>query len=168
MMRLPNNIGNGNNTQRNNMQYRIPPVAPIPVRPPFDTPKTLPGFYINSEDEITAGDVQMDGSIAFFPYKDLSRIAVRQWNSSGVLEKETYVLEPRPETVTPAQNEPQAQLQGPVNSPSPEESALITVLNGLNQGLSATFNQFGSALQSIQERLDTIDQRFGEGDGGCG
>lgn len=149
-MRVPNNAMNNMGT-RNQNPYRIPTI-PSP-RPAFDAPRTLPGFYITSEDDIAPGDVPMDGSISFFPAKDLSSILIRQWDSNGNLESCYYI----PKTSS-NQEQTSSQSHQPVNQA--EESALVTALNSLNQGLSSTFNQFGLTLQSVQQRLDAIDQRF--------
>lgn len=173
-MRLPNNVTTGGGVMRQNSvqnPYRIPPLNP---RPSFDPPRHLPGFYISSEEDIVAGDVPMDGSISFFPYKDLSKIVIRQWNSDGDLEALTYVLDqpqiPQPQQAQVSQQPPQNASQGN------ETDAIVSVLSQISQGLNASFNQFGSTLQSIQQQINAMDQRYNilahqnalEDDGGRG
>lgn len=147
-MTIPNNVGNPSN------RYSFGTQSQRPVTPRFSTMDpslTLPGFYVSSEDEIRPGDVNMDGSIAFFPSKDLQKIYIRQWNKNGELERLTYTLvNPVQETSPQTQSIPQQQV-------SPE-SAIAQALNGLNNGLANTFSQFGAVMQSMNQKLETMGQ----------
>lgn len=150
-MTIPNNVGSSNN------RYSIGMPSPRPITPRFsgmDPSMMLPGFYVSSEDEIRPGDVNMDGSISFFPSKDLQKIYIRQWNKNGELERLTYVLanpDPEPQTAPPPQ--PQYQ-QGAMS----QENAVAQALNNLSAGLSNTFTQFGSVLQSMNQRFERLEQ----------
>lgn len=160
-MQLPNNV-----TQPTAMRSPIPPPRPpiMNVRSAFEPPPTLPGCYVDSEDDIVPRDVPMDGSISFFPSKDLTKIYIRQWNKVGDLEHLTYVLQ-QPEL--PAPPAPQKGNEAPADQK--EESALVTALTNLNQGLSNTFNQFGMTLQSMQQSITEMNQRISDlSDGGIG
>lgn len=161
-MQLPNNIVQPPSAM---MRNTIPPRPPIMnVRSAFDNSPTLPGCYVDSEDDIVPRDVPMDGSISFFPSKDLSKIYIRQWNKVGDLEHLTYVL--------------QQPMQGSQESPSSansklvaskEESALVTALTSLNQGLANTFDQFGATLKSMQQELADMSKQIANlQDGGVG
>lgn len=149
-MTLPNNMGNPSN------RYSFGTQPQRPITPRFSTMDqslTLPGFYVSSEDEIRPGDVNMDGSIAFFPSKDLQKIYIRQWNKNGELERLTYTLtNPVQETPQPMPPVPQQQQQ-----PS-SETAIAQALNGLNNGLANTFSQFGAVMQSMSQKLESMDQ----------
>lgn len=48
------------------------------------------GRVVQSVEMITANDVPMDGSAAFFPKQDLSEIYVKSWNSDGTIRTLTY------------------------------------------------------------------------------
>lgn len=139
----------------------------MPRLPTIDTSPTLPGFYVSNEDEIRPGDVSMDGSIAFFPMKNLSKIFIRQWNGNGELERLTYVMEnpnaPREVSAQPVAPSPQPQSQQ-----APAENELVQTLNNLNSGLSNAFGQLGAALQNINQKLDSLAQGPYQDDGGRG
>ena len=146
------------------------------VRPPMTTMRSsyvpttmLPGFFVNSDQDIRATDVPMDGSISFFPYQDLSRIVIKQWSGGPTFESATYVLErvdsgqtqqqsqqpPLPPPPPPVQQS-QAQDQQPQQS-NPDSTAM----------LANVFNQFGGTLQAIQDNLERLNSRFVD-EGGCG
>lgn len=147
-MTLPNNMGNPSNRYSFGTQPRQPVTPRFST---FDTSLTLPGFYVSSEDEIRPGDVNMDGSIAFFPSKDLQKIYIRQWNKNGELERLTYTLtSPAQEAPQPTQPIPQQQVSS--------EAAIVQALNGLNNGLANTFSQFGAVMQSMNQKLESMDQ----------
>lgn len=157
-MTVPNNAGNSNNRYSFGMQPQRP------VTPRFsslDPSLTLPGFYVLSEDEIRPGDVNMDGSIAFFPSKDLQKIYIRQWNKNGELERLTYVLA---NPVSESQNSQQMQPH-PQSMPQQQvqmENTVAQALNNLNNGLSNTFAQFGAVLQNMNQRFDSMDQALSD------
>ena len=43
------------------------------------------GRVVQSADMITANDVPMDGSVAFFPTQDLSEIYAKSWDANGTI-----------------------------------------------------------------------------------
>lgn len=147
-MTVPNNAGNSNNRYSFGMQ---PQRSVTPRFSAFDMGSTLPGFYVTSEDEIRPGDVNMDGSISFFPSKDLQKIYIRQWNKNGELERLTYVLS------NPSQEPQAAQQMQPIQQ-QPSENIVAQALNNLNNGLSNTFAQFGAVLQNMNQRFDNMEQ----------
>lgn len=139
---------------------------------------TLPGFYVGSDDDIAARDVPNDGSISFFPAKDLSHITIKQWNGN-TLESAVYVL---------AQNKTQAQQQtqsAPLPAPPPpsahqqevDESAetkvdqtnlaLLEGFKQMNAGMANAMGKIGETLSSIQSNLEKLNGRFMD-EGGMG
>lgn len=138
---------------------------------------TLPGFYVGSDDDIAARDVPNDGSISFFPAKDLSHITIKQWNGN-TLESAVYVL---------AQNKGQAQQTPPTPLPAPpppsahqqevSESAeskvdqtnlaLLEGFKQMNAGMANAMGQIGETLSSIQSNLEKLNGRFMD-EGGMG
>lgn len=175
-MSMPNQNGRGM------FAPRLP--SPPTFRPTFEPVPTLPGYFVNNEDDILVRDIPMDDSISYFPTRDLSKIYIRQWNKRGNLECLTYVLEqpeqknlPAPEApILPAPPPPPAKGQQPQqqNAESSETSAVVNALTVLNNGFSETFGQFASVLQGLQQRLDGIESaitsipRFTVDDGGMG
>lgn len=146
------------------------PRLPMPsIRSSFEPPPTLPGYFVDVEDDIIVKDIPMDDSISYFPTRDLQKIFIRQWNKRGNLECLTYVLEPEPKPL-PAPDPPPPMQQ----EPSKEMTMIADTLTSLNNGLAATFGQFGTVLQSMQQKMDGIEQqianipRFTVDDGGQG
>ena len=48
------------------------------------------GKMIAELNQITANDVPMDGSVAFFPKQDLSEVYAKSWNADGTIRTVTY------------------------------------------------------------------------------
>lgn len=88
------------------------PLAQVQNRP-IDYQQNIPNNYqqnqivqgINGKmiadlNQITANDVPMDGSVAFFPKQDLSEVYAKSWNADGTIRTVTYkpVLDNEPKT----------------------------------------------------------------------
>lgn len=60
------------------------------------------GKIIAEMSQITANDVPMDGSVAFFPKQDLSEVYAKSWNADGTIRTVTYkpVLDNEPKTTS--------------------------------------------------------------------
>lgn len=54
------------------------------------------GKVVQSVENITANDVPMDGSMAFFPRQDMQEIYVKSWNADGTIRTIVYkpILDP--------------------------------------------------------------------------
>lgn len=89
------------------------PLAQVQNRP-IDYQQNIPNNYqqnqivqgINGKmiaelNQITANDVPMDGSVAFFPKQDLSEVYAKSWNADGTIRTVTYkpVLDGETKTV---------------------------------------------------------------------
>lgn len=66
------------------------PSAPYQPQLPVQRPSVM-GRMVADETQIAPSDVPMDGSVAFFPLHDLSRIYAKQWTRSGTIETVAYV-----------------------------------------------------------------------------
>ncbi len=135
----------------------------------YEPAPKLPGFFVEREDEIMAGDVPMDGSISYFPSKDLTHIYVRQWSQQGVLERLTYEL------VRPEQEQQRSPIPKPGETQENSQVAQMSeVLTNLTNGLNTTFSQIGQTLTTMQAKMDSLDKRldqipsFPVDDGGMG
>lgn len=161
-MQVPNNIAMPP-PRGNTMQPRltIPPPRPLYSA---TLPGNLPGYYVSSEDDIVLEDIKMDGSISYFPTKDLSRIYIRQWDKNGNLEGLTYTLQ--------QPNPPKVADPLPVPDPveqQPKQDVIVQTLTSLNDGLAQTFAQFGETLQSMQNAIQNIATKVDNfPDGGMG
>lgn len=166
--------GNNRNGYVPKIQSTLPPPPP-PLRPfpDFRNPlaNTLPGCYVESEEEIVPANVPQDGAIAYFPTRDLSRIYIRQWNDKGTLDYLTYIVEsqqiqqPLPAPPPPSSLESQ-QPEQQKETPMPDFAAM---LNAFAQQTANTFNQFGNVLTGMQQSIDQIADKISQiSDGGVG
>lgn len=60
------------------------------VQQPVNQPQGIIGRIVNDFSEITANDVPMNGSAAFFPKADGSEMQVRSWTSNGTIQTVVY------------------------------------------------------------------------------
>lgn len=69
-------------------------VTPLPYIQPEPTQQTaqpgLRGVLVQAENQITADNVPMDGSVAFFPMQDMSVIYAKKWNADGTIQTMTF------------------------------------------------------------------------------
>lgn len=157
------------------MSMSMPANAPtVPQRPNasttypgrqfFTPPSTLPGYYIEGEKDIVAQYIPMDGSISFFPYKDLSKIVIKQWDSNG-LNTLVYTIAPPP----PMNGSPDSQQSSPEEKPatvvqsaqSAPMKEIVETLQNLNLAMANTFNQFGATLQGMQNEISALAGEIG-------
>lgn len=135
----------------------------------------LPGYFVNSDDDISARDVPNDGSISFFPAKDLSHIVIKQWNGNA-LESAVYVLR-QPQQSQSSQQQDQAPPlppppppilnQSSQSQPSSNDSveALLRGFNQMNEGMANAFSQLGASMNAIRDSMDAINQKLDNGGG---
>ena len=170
-IRPPDSLPPAPIAQRNN--YVRPPMAP--PRTSYVPTTMLPGFFVNSDSEISSADVPTDGSISFFPYRDLARIVIKQWSGGPTLETATYVLQQTQSSQDQSMEQTQALPPPPPvqrnqtnqNPAQNESSAILATLNQLNENSANAFNLLGGTLQAIQTNLERLNDRFVD-DGGCG
>lgn len=71
-------------------------VQPMQMEQPQMQPQQMPqvkpltGKVVQTLEAITANDVPMDGSVAFFPKQDLSEIYIKSWNADGTIRTMTF------------------------------------------------------------------------------
>lgn len=157
------------------MSMSMPNNAPtVPQRPAsgttypgrqfFTPPTTLPGYYIESEKDIVAQYIPMDGSISFFPYKDLSKIVIKQWDANGLNTLEYTIAPPPP--MNGSQNAQQSSTDQPStgvanNTQIDPMNHIVDTLQNLNSALATTFNQFGATLQGMQNEISAMANEIG-------
>ena len=66
-------------------QFYSQPAVQQYQQPPYmqQAAQRINGRVVQSADMITANDVPMDGSVAFFPTQDLSEIYAKSWDANG-------------------------------------------------------------------------------------
>lgn len=121
---------------------------------PSFRPGSLPGYFIQNETEIMPKSIPMDGSISFFPFKDLSKIVIKQWDSNGI-NTLSYVIE-HPNASQSQSDNDKLPLTPPDFSQTPRQDPIMETLQAINDGLSSTFGQVGTTLQAIQQEISQL------------
>lgn len=103
---------------------------------PVEQPQGINGKIIQNVENITANDVPMDGSVAFFPKQDMSEIYAKTWNTDGTIK--TVVFKPFSE-------------KNPQNTPQNTENLKL----GLSDDVTAAFMQ---RFDELSERLKQLEQ----------
>lgn len=98
-------------------------------------PRGVNGRVVQSVEMITANDVPMDGSAAFFPMQDMSAILAKSWNADGTIK--TVIFKPINETV------PQSEIQN-------KENLKIDLSDG-------TVSAFMDRFDELSERLEQLE-----------
>lgn len=148
------------------------PVAPVPpdnhqfyqrsYLPDFSSgPRgSFPGYFIQSEEDIVPKYIPMDGSISFFPYKNLSKIVIKQWDSNG-LNTLRYVIESAPNQQQPAQND-NANAMLPLKPEAAQApNPIVEALQNINNGLANTFGQIENTMQAMQQEISRMNVAIG-------
>ena len=113
--------------------YPTPSYMPSSTFQPNVQPSLINGRPVDSMDEITAGEVPLNGSLAVFPKRDGSIIYVKSTNGNGTIDTKMYI---------PA---PEGFAENPGSSSS-EQTQTIS-----NQDIMA-------AVLNIQNQVDTIQK----------
>lgn len=96
------------------------------------------GKIVQNAEMITANDVPLNGSVAFFPKQDLSEIYAKSWTADGVIRTMTF---------KPIQNEEVSNL-----STESTESQIGEILN-VTDGLEKTLNEIVSKIDNLEKNL---------------
>ena len=100
------------------------------------------GRVVQSADMITANDVPMDGSVAFFPTQDLSEIYAKSWDANGKINTTVY----KPCTA-PKDNQT-------VNSMANTENAKFTLSDESTQLFLNKFEELSEKIGQLEDRFD--------------
>lgn len=104
------------------------------VQQPVQQPQGIVGKIVNDFSELTANDVPMNGSAAFFPKADGSELQVRSWTANGTIQ--TIVYRPvQPENQSEGTNIPQMDF------------------NALNEDVRALREDILARLDSIEKSV---------------
>lgn len=98
------------------------------------------GKIITEISQITANDVPMDGSVAFFPKQDLSEVYAKSWNADGTIRTVTYkpVLD----------NEPK-------NVPTDTEKLKCELSDEATEGIMSKFDEISDRLGQLEKSLQS-------------
>lgn len=104
-------------------------------QPVQNQPQGIVGKIVNDFSELTANDVPMNGSAAFFPKADGSELQVRSWTPNGTIQ--TIVYKPvQPENQSEATNIPQMDF----NALNEDVRALRKDIKGVREMIEKSMN----------------------------
>lgn len=92
------------------------------------------GKIVAAVENITANDVPMDGSVAFFPKQDLSEIYVKHWDNNGKIR--TIVFKPLLEA-------------DPNNSSTEQEKSKFDPLENVREVFTERFDRLENQINEI-------------------
>lgn len=99
------------------------------------------GKVVPSVENITANDVPMDGSVAFFPKQDMSEIYAKSWNADGTIR--TIVFKP--------------VLNDIANNLSHEpEKMKFDLSDECTGAFMGKFDELFGKIEQLEERIDKI------------
>ena len=98
------------------------------------------GKIISEMSQITANDVPMDGSVAFFPKQDLSEVYAKSWNADGTIRTVTYkpVLD-----------------NDPKNVPTDTEKLKCELSDEATEGIMSKFDEISDRLGQLEKSLQS-------------
>lgn len=104
-------------------------------QPAQQQPQGIVGKIVNDFSELTANDVPMNGSAAFFPKADGSELQVRSWTANGTIQ--TIVYKPvQPERTAEDTNIPQMDF----NALNEDVRALREDIKGVREMIEKSIN----------------------------
>lgn len=109
-------------------------------------PSGINGRVVQSVEMITANDVPMDGSAAFFPMQDMSAILAKSWNADGTIK--TVIFKPINETV------PQSEIQN-------KENLKFDLSEGAVAAFMDRFDELSERLEQLELSLNKTVAKSG-------
>lgn len=118
-------------------QQNLQPVQQqsVPVQP--QQTMGIAGRTVQSVEQITANEVPMDGSLAFFPKQDMTEIYAKQWNADGTIKTVIY----RP------------VMDNAVNSQSNNQTQQITIPDDVTQAFMNRFDELSNRMEQLENSL---------------
>ena len=101
-------------------------------------PQGIMGKIVQNAEMITANDVPLNGSVAFFPKQDLSEIYAKSWTADGVIRTMTF---------KPIQNEEVS------NSSTEITESQIEAILDVTDGLEKTLNEIVCKIDNLEKNL---------------
>ena len=101
-------------------------------------PNGINGKVVPAVENITANDVPMDGSVAFFPRQDMAEIYAKSWNADGTIR--TIVFKP--------------VLDGnPNNIPQTEEKLKIGLSEDVTEVFMKRFDDIADRIEKLEKSM---------------
>lgn len=118
-------------------QQNLQPVQQqsVPVQPQQTI--GIAGRTVQSVEQITANEVPMDGSLAFFPKQDMTEIYAKQWNADGTIKTVIY----RP------------VIDNAVNSQGNNQNQQITIPDEVTKVFMDRFDELSNKMEQLENSL---------------
>ena len=118
-------------------QQNLQPVQQqsVPVQP--QQAMGINGRTVQSMEQITANEVPMDGSLAFFPRQDMAEIYAKQWNADGTIKTVIY----RP------------VMDNAVNSQGNNQNQQITIPDDVTQAFMDRFDELSNKMEQLEQAM---------------
>lgn len=97
----------------------------------------IAGRTVQSVEQITANEVPMDGSVAFFPRQDMAEIYAKQWNADGTIKTIIY----RP------------VMDNAVNSQGNNQNQQITIPDEVTKVFMDRFDELSNKMEQLENSL---------------
>ena len=96
------------------------------------------GKIVPAVENITANDVPMDGSVAFFPRQDMSEIYAKSWNADGTIK--TVIYKP---------------FAGDTNIlPQADEKSILRISESVTGAFMQRFDELVSKIDELERSMD--------------
>lgn len=118
-------------------QQNLQPVQQQNVPLQAQQPMGITGRTVQSVEQITANEVPMDGSLAFFPRQDMAEIYAKQWNADGTIKTVIY----RP------------VMDNAVNSQGNNQNQQITIPDDVTQAFMNRFDELSGKIEQLENSL---------------
>lgn len=118
-------------------QQNLQPVQQQSVPVQSQQPIGITGRTVQSVEQITANEVPMDGSLAFFPRQDMAEIYAKQWNADGTIKTVIY----RP------------VMDNAVNSQGNNQNQQITIPDDVTQAFMDRFDELSNKMEQLENSL---------------
>lgn len=116
-------------------QQNLQPVQQQSVPVQTQQPMGIAGRTVQSVEQITANEVPMDGSLAFFPRQDMAEIYAKQWNADGTIKTVIY----RP------------VMDNAVNSQGNNQNQQITISDDVTQAFMNRFDELSEKIEQLEQ-----------------
>lgn len=116
-------------------QQNLQPVQQQNVPVQSQQPIGITGRTVQSVEQITANEVPMDGSLAFFPRQDMTEIYAKQWNADGTIKTIIY----RP------------VMDNAVNSQGNNQNQQITIPDDVTQAFMNRFDELFEKIEQLEQ-----------------
>ncbi len=118
-------------------QQNLQPVQQQSVPVQSQQTMGIAGRTVQSVEQITANEVPMDGSLAFFPRQDMAEIYAKQWNADGTIKTVIY----RP------------VIDNAVNSQGNNQNQQITIPDDVTQAFMNRFDELSGKIEQLENSL---------------